>query len=77
MLELIFKTMCYKIDNPLNVHIETKEIYSGIFEHTVPEEYYFESFGCSYGNRIYTGSIPSNYYIIKERKKDGTIHKEL
>lgn len=62
--------MCYKIDNPLNVPIETKEIYNDIFEHIIPEDYYFESFGFSYGNRIYTGRIPSNYYVIKKRKKD-------
>ena len=61
--------MWNRIDNPLNVPIETKEIYCDIFEHKIPEDYYFESFGFSYGNRIYTGKIPSNYYIIKKREK--------
>ena len=61
--------MCNKIHNPLNVPIEVKEIYNDIFEHVIPDDYYFESCGTSYGNRIYTGRIPSNYYVIKKREK--------
>ena len=61
--------MWNRIDNPLHVPIETKEIYCDIFEHIIPEDYYFESFGFSYGNRIYTRKTPDNYYIIKKREK--------
>lgn len=68
-MDLTYRKMyCNKIDNPLNVPMETKEIYNGIFEHIIPEDYYFESAGCSYGNRVYTSKIPSNYYIIKKRE---------
>lgn len=64
------------IENPLKVPIEVRELYNDIYEYTIPEEFYFESFGCSYGSAIYGGKELSNHYIIKERKKeeDGTIH---
>lgn len=62
--------MCNKIHNPHNAKIETKEIYQGIFEHIVEEGYYFESAYCNYGPRIYTGKIPSNYYIVKKKEDD-------
>lgn len=58
------------INNPYNVKIDSKEIYSGIYEHTVPYGYYFESCGTSYGERIYTTMTPTNYYTVK--KKDET-----
>lgn len=70
--------MCYikNIENPLKIPIEIKELYNDIYEYLIPDGYFFESFGCSYGQAIYGGKELSNHYIIKERKKeeDGTIH---
>lgn len=60
------------IDNPLNVKIEKKEIYSCIFEYRIPDGFYFESCGVSYGNRIYASNNFTNYYIIKKKDEKGT-----
>lgn len=63
------------IDNPLNVEIEKKEIYSTIYEYRIPEDYYFESFGISYGNRIYGTTNLTNYYVIKKRENEIDLNK--
>lgn len=63
------------IHNPLNIEIIKREIYNDIIEYSIPPEYYFESCGCSYGNRIYGSVNLSNYYTIKKREyndKTGT-----
>lgn len=65
------------IHNPENVPIAKKEIYNNIIEYTVPEDYYFESCGTSYGNHIYGYIELSNYYVVKKMKEDGTDNKEL
>lgn len=57
------------IDNPLNVKIDKREIYDGIFEYRIPSEYYFESCGTSYGNSIYGREVLDNYYVIKKREE--------
>lgn len=58
------------IHNPDNVPITKKEIYNNIIEYTIPEDYYFESCGTSYGNRIFGYLELSNYYVIKKRKNE-------
>jgi len=55
------------IENPLNVEITKKEIYNDIIEYSIPDEYFFESCGTSYGNHIYGTINLNNYYIIKKR----------
>ena len=66
------------IDNPLNVEITKKEIYNDLYEYSIPEDYYFESFGTSYGQHIYGRIVLDNYYIIKKKEEDnGTIHQEF
>ncbi len=67
-----------KIHNPYNVKIEKRKIYNDIYEYRIVDDgYYFESCGVSYGVAIYQGETFNNYYVIRKRKKDGTIHKEL
>lgn len=58
------------IDNPLNVEVTRKEIYDGIFEYRIPSEYYFESYGTSYGNSIYGREVLDNFYVIKQMKDE-------
>ena len=58
------------IDNPLNVEITKTEIYSGIFEYRIPSEYYFESYGTSYGNSIFGREVLDNHYVIKKRENE-------
>ena len=59
--------MMYKhIDNKYPIYIERKEIYPTIYEYTLPEEYYFESNGTNYGNRIYAREITDNFYIVRK-----------
>lgn len=67
---LIVKRVMGLIHNPLNVEITKKEIYNSIIEYSIPEEYYFESCGTSYGNHIYGTINLSNFYTIK-KKEDG------
>ena len=55
------------IHNPLNVEIKKREIYNSIIEYSVPDDFYFESFGTSYGNRIFGTVSLDNYYTIKKR----------
>lgn len=55
------------IYNPDNVEITKKEIYNDIIEYSIPDEYFFESCGTSYGNHIYGTINLNNYYIIKKR----------
>lgn len=61
------------IHNPLNVEITKKEIYNSIIEYSIPEDYYFESCGTSYGNHIYGTINLSNFYIIKKKEEDGQV----
>ena len=64
------KMMMYKyIDCKYPIEIERNEIYPAIYEYVLPEEYYFESQGTNYGNRIYAREITDNIYIV--RKKNG------
>lgn len=63
------------IDNPLNIEITKREIYNNIIEYKVPEGYYFESCGTSYGNCIYGMIKLSNYYVIKKRKNEAETSK--
>ena len=60
------------IQNPLNVKIEMKEVYSGLFEYKIPEQYYFDSYGTSYGNSIYGRAVLDNYYVIKQKDETDT-----
>lgn len=56
------------IQNQTGVEIKKREIYSGVFEYSVPEGYYFESYGQSYGNIIYGMDTTTNHYIVKKRR---------
>lgn len=58
------------------IEIERRKIYDAVYEYILPDDYYFESYGTNYGNRIYAGETPDNPYVIK-KKEDGTIHQEL
>lgn len=58
------------IFNEFKVPIEQKEIYSGIIEYSLPDNYYFESYGFNYGNRIYGTINLSNYYTVKKRENN-------
>ena len=60
------------IDNPLNVKVERREIYTNIYEYTIPEGYYFESCGTSYGNTIYGREMLDNFYVIKKKDETNT-----
>lgn len=64
------------IHNPLGVEITKKEIYNSIIEYSIPEDYYFESCGTSYGNHIFGTINLSNYYTIKKRETDETSTSE-
>lgn len=64
------------IDNPLNVEITKTEIYSGIFEYRIPNDYYFESYGTSYGNSIWGRAVLDNFYVIKIKKKENENNNE-
>lgn len=59
----------YMIHNPDNVEITKREIYNNIIEYSVPEDYYFESCGTSYGNHIFGFIELSNYYTVKKKKR--------
>lgn len=65
------------IHNPLNVEITKKEIYNDIIEYSIPEGYYFESCGTSYGNHIYGFINLSNYYTIKKRENEDNFNKKM
>lgn len=54
------------IDNKYPIEIERKEIYPSIYEYSLPEEYFFESSGTNYGNRIYAREITDNFYIVRK-----------
>ncbi len=58
------------IYNPDNVEITKKEIYSSIWEFSIPEEYQFECNGTSYGNHIYGRVELDNFYVIKKRNNE-------
>lgn len=58
------------IHNPDNVKITKKEIYNNIIEYSVPEGWYFESCGTSYGNHIYGSIQLSNYYTVRKREDE-------
>ena len=64
------------IDNPLQIEISKKEIYTDIWEFSIPEGYYFESCGISYGNHIFGRMKLDNHYIIKKRGNDSNIEKD-
>lgn len=64
------------IHNPNNVKIEKREIYNDIIEYSIPNDYYFESCGTSYGNRIYGSVKLDNYYVIKKKKDETDIDKD-
>lgn len=58
------------IHNPDNVNITKREIYNDIIEYSVPEGWYFESCGTSYGNHIYGSIQLSNYYTVRKREDE-------
>ena len=60
------------IFNPKNVEIQKKEIYNDVIEYRLPEGWYFESNGFSYGNRIYGTVNLSNYYTVKKKEDNET-----
>lgn len=64
------------IHNPENVEITKREIYNDIIEYSIPEGYYFESCGTSYGNHIYGHIKLDNYYTIKKRKNADNVNKD-
>ena len=66
--------MNYKyIDNKYPIEIKRKEIYPGIFEYSLPGDYYyFESSGTNYGNVIYAREITDNFYIVRKIYEDNT-----
>lgn len=61
------------IHNPDNVKITKREIYNDIIEYSVPEGWYFESCGTSYGNHIYGSIQLSNYYTVRKREDETNI----
>lgn len=63
------------IYNPDNIKIEKREIYNDIWEFIIPHDYYFESCGISYGNRIYGAMKLENYYTIKKKKHEADSNK--
>ena len=63
------------IHNPDNVKITKREIYNDIIEYSVPEGWYFESCGTSYGNHIYGSIQLSNYYTVRKREDETNIDK--
>lgn len=67
--------MCM-IHNPDNIEIIKKEIYNDIVEYTLPDGYYFESCGTSYGNRIYGHIELSNYYVVRKRDNEDNINED-
>ena len=58
------------IHNPDNVNITKREINNVIIEYSVPEGWYFESCGTSYGNHIYGSIQLSNYYTVRKREDE-------
>ena len=63
--------MMYKyIDCKYPIEIERNEIYPAIYEYILPEDYYFESNGTNYGNRIYAREITDNFYIVRKIYND-------
>lgn len=58
------------IQNALGVKIEKKEIYNDVFQYILPQGYYFESYGQSYGNIIYGGNELTNFYIVRKYETD-------
>ena len=65
------KMMMYKyIDCKYPIEIERNEIYPAIYEYILPEDYYFESNGTNYGNRIYAREITDNFYIVRKIYND-------
>lgn len=65
------------IDNiKYNAPITKKEIYNGVIEYSIPEEYYFESNGTSYGNHIFGTIHLDNHYIIRKRENETNINKD-
>ena len=45
-----------------------RELYSGIFEYSVPYGYEFWSGETNFGNRIYAREVTDNDYIVKKNK---------
>lgn len=64
------------IHNPDNIEIKKKEIYDGVIEYMLPDGYYFECCGVSYGTCIFGTIELSNYYTVKKRD-NGAIDKKL
>jgi hypothetical protein len=60
------------IDCKYPIEIERKEIYPAIYEYSVPSDYYFESNGTNYGNRIYAREITDNFYIVRKTYETNT-----
>lgn len=58
------------IQNETGITIQKRQIYNGVFEYSVPEPYYFESYGQSYGNVIYGLDETTNHYIVKKKEEN-------
>lgn len=58
------------INNPLDVFIDRKELYSGIFLYSLPMGYEFWSNNCNFGNTIYAKEVPDNYYVVKKKNEN-------
>lgn len=54
------------IQNPQDIEIKKREMYSTIFDYELPDGYHFESNGFNWGNHIYGGDPLENHYIVKE-----------
>lgn len=65
------------ITNYQNIEIKKKQIYNGVFEYSVPEPYYFESYGQSYGNIIYGMDETTNHYIVKKKEDEDSPEKNI
>lgn len=58
------------IDNKYNIPIEKEELYFGVYRYTVPEGYFFESYGNNYGSTIYGSDKLENHYVIRKKNEE-------
>lgn len=58
------------IENKYGVEIKKEPLYNDIWEYSVPDGYYFDSYGTSYGNHIYGRLTLDNFYTIRKKDED-------